>query len=176
MRNRSRLCSTLVAIAALSVSLGAQNPSKLTIRVANTELSWVMSQQIVLETLKKNENNLVFPQKNESEWLVLDKQAKQASAILHFDKQGKLLRIERNWTPASDSADDFAKALYNIASQHAFGNCVVATAHDSEPQGVTDEVVLGCEKGGIRIFHMEAEAGETKLSRAVLYEVIERPE
>jgi hypothetical protein len=136
-----------------------------------------MSKQVVLDTLKKNENNLVVPEtKDESTWWVIDKQAKQASARVHFDKQGKLLRIERNWTPTSSHADDFVKALYNLASQHTFGDCVVATTHASEPQGETDEVSVGCQKGGIRIVHMEADAGETKLSTAALYEVIEPPE
>ena len=60
MRNRSRSSgSTLLLIAAISASLAAQTPTKSTIRVANTDLSWTMPKQAVLDALKKNENNLV---------------------------------------------------------------------------------------------------------------------
>jgi len=172
MRNRSKPYATLFVIAAISVSLGAQTPTKPTIRIANTDLSWEMSRQIALDTVRKNENNLVVRGNDESEWWVIDKQAKHASARLHFDEQGKSSRIDRNWTPVSNTADDFAKALYNMASQHTFGDCVVATSHDSEPGDESEEVFLGCEKGGIRIIHTQVEAGETKLSTAMLYEVL----
>jgi hypothetical protein len=166
-------------IAAISASLAAQTPTKSTIRVANTDLSWTMPKQAVLDALKKNENNLVVRArpKDESEWWVIDQQAKQASACLHFDEQGKLLRIDRSWTPTSSNADDFVKALYNLVSQHkTFGDCVVGTSHDSEPHGESDEVFVGCQKGGIRITHMQAEAEKGKISTVSLYEIIERPE
>jgi hypothetical protein len=140
-----------------------------------------MSKQVALDALKKNENNLVVRArpKDESEWWVIDGKTNQASAFLHFDEQGKLLRIDRSWTPPGwrNNADDFVQALYNLVSQHkTFGDCVVGTSHDSEPHGESDEVFVGCQKGGIRITHMQAETEKGKISTVSLYEIIERPE
>jgi hypothetical protein len=178
MRNRSKFCSTLLLIAAISVSLAAQTQTKPTIRVANTDLSWAMSKQVALDALKKNENNLVAPKdKTNLAWCVIDKEVKQASACLYFDEQGKLLRIDRNWTPLGwkNNADDFVQALYNLASQHEFGDCRMTTSHYSEPQGEEDAVLLTCQKGGIRITHSQVETEKGRLSTALLYEIIERP-
>lgn len=179
MRNRTRSSGfTLLLIGAISVSLAAQTQTKPTIRVANTDLSWTMSKQVALDTLKKNENNLVVPEdKTNLTWYVIDRQTKEASVWLRFDEQGKLLRIGRNWMPTSKGADDFVAALYNLVSQHkTFSDCVVGTSHDSEPHGESDEVLVVCQKGGIRITHMQAEIEKGKISTVSLYEIIERPE
>jgi hypothetical protein len=61
MWNRSMVWMTLLMAYAVSVPLGAQNKAAPTIRVANTELSWTMPKQVVLDTLKKNVNNLLVP-------------------------------------------------------------------------------------------------------------------
>jgi hypothetical protein len=138
-----------------------------------------MSKQVALDALKKNENNLLVPEdKTKLTWYVIDRQTKKASVWLRFDEQGKLLRVGRNWTPPgwSNNADDFVQALYNLVSQHAFGDCRVTTSHEAQPDGESDDVFLHCQNGAIRITRMQGETGETKMSTALLYEIIERPE
>jgi hypothetical protein len=178
MWNRSMVWMTLLMAYAVSVPLGAQNKAAPTIRVANTELSWTMPKQVVLDTLKKNVNNLLVPERKDdnSVWWVFDRQANQASARLRFDKQDKLLWVERSWTPTTDRADDFVKVLYNLVSQHGFADCQIKPSHYAEPEGESEEVLLACEGGGIRITHMQADAGNTRISRAVIYEITNRPE
>ena len=115
--------------------------------------------------------------------IVIDQEALRTTAKLHFDEKGKLLWIERNWTPASDHSDEFVKALYNLVlqDQRTFGHCVIVAAREAEPQSQTDEVGLGCQRGGIRITHSEVEtgkgeAGKGKVSIVYLWEVVDRPE
>lgn len=177
MRNCRAICFALCAVAGMAVSLQAQSDTASDkIRVADTELSWAMTKQVVLDTLRKNPNNLVAKGDNDSESLVLDRERKQISAILRFDGKGRLLEVQRNWTPVSDHSDEFAKSLYNLVSQRELGDCRVVAAHHADPGQDIEEVILGCEKAGIRITRTQSEIGQTRFSTVTLYEMITRPE
>jgi len=122
------LHSLLLLFVLATVSSTGANEKQNSILVGGVDLSLGMSRDAVLTALRKKTNYLLT-KLGESEWVVSDKLANTAVAILGFDQYGGLWRVQKNWTPASDyplhgeippqgeSAHAFAQALYDLAEQ-----------------------------------------------------------
>ena len=50
-------------------------------------------------------------------WVVSDPSAQRAVAILSFDSNDRLVEVEKNWTPATQSSAELAGALFQIVEQ-----------------------------------------------------------
>ena len=65
-----------------------------------------------------HENNHFLTTKTpDGRWVVSDRAAKRAVAILSFDSDDRLAQVEKNWTPGTQSSTEFAGALFQIVEQ-----------------------------------------------------------
>lgn len=88
------------------------------VAIGNAQVSLGMSRGAARVALQANKNHLIT-RMGGSQLVVTDAPTMQAVAILTFDRNGRLSRVEKNWTPASlpPEAETFAIALYDLAEQ-----------------------------------------------------------
>jgi hypothetical protein len=156
-----RLLLSLVLLTPLSQF--AQRSTASTVDVGGVDISWRAKPEAVVALLNKNGRYEITPVE-ERTWKVGSKIPKAKAYVyvndrgsdrhaytLHFDKRNRLVMVEKNWTPAQDSAVDFANALYSLVAHRQWGKCTLIPEHDSEPQN-HDSIIHGaCENGGINI-------------------------
>ncbi len=185
----------LFVLAAGNLAIERQAP----VFIGNIELSLGMPRDAVLAALKTRSNYLLTKTRD-SIWVVSDKAAERAVAILTFDQRGRLQRVQKNWTPASDSAMAFAQALYNLADQMPPAGpsaqpqpCTLSTLKSSyvgpyawvrdpgHPDLDVRKIELKCPKETIQIYINQptdvTRAGPLQpiIERVLLYESISSP-
>lgn len=111
----------LVLLCSLAAGAPARADSPGTpVAVGTVQLSLGMSRVAVRAALSGNAAYLVS-RLGESRLVVSDTKASRALAILTFDGQGRLVRVEINRTPEADGALAFALALHAVAEEVAPG-------------------------------------------------------
>jgi hypothetical protein len=168
----------LFFVLAASIFAGAKNPQK-SIWVGNVELSFGTPRGAVLTALRKKTDYLVT-KLGESEWVASDKRTSQAVAILSFDQQRRLWRVQKNWTPETQysvggeipvTAMAFTEALFKLADQmghedsnRSLRSCALSVSrrspvgpnawlvHPGRPDMDIREVDLTCAEDTIQIY------------------------
>ena len=156
-----RLVLSLVLLTPLSQF--AQRSSASTVDIGGVDIAWWTKPEAVVALLNKYDRYEIAPVE-ERTWklggkipkakacvYVGDKESERHAYTLHFDKKNRLVMVERNWTPAQDSAVDFATALYSLVAHRKWGNCMLIPEHGFEPQSNDNTVQVVCEGGGIKI-------------------------
>ena len=184
----------IVLLIVTSPAVGQHKP-KASATIGNVELRLGMPRDAALTSLRAARYLFVSKVGN-SRWVVSDRNTQRAAAILFFDQQGKLRRIEKNLTPTSDTALDFALSLLSAVEQTAAEkngsppSCAVSVSQKAvvgphawirapgEPDLQVREMNLACPNETIRIYIQEATdvtrgtfVGEV-LGKALIYEVI----
>jgi hypothetical protein len=199
MAKRGLLHSLLLLFVLAAATPAGENQTQAPILIGNVELSLGMSRDSALAELKAKSKYLLSKMRD-SRWVVSDKSAAHAVAILTFDQQGRLLRVQKNWTPASDTAMGFAEALYNLAEQlkpegtsGQSHSCTLSTSENSyvgpyawlrdpgQPDLNVREIDLKCPKETIQVYIGQptdvTRAGglHFAIDRVLLYESISNP-
>lgn len=193
------LHSLLLLFILAAVAPATENPRQAPILIGKIELSFGMPRDAALAALKTKSDYLVTKMRD-SRWVVSDKAAGQAIAILTFDQRERLWRVQKNWTPGSDSAMAFAQALYNLAEQMLREDpstrpqsCSLSTPASlyigpyawvrdpGQPDLDVREIDLKCPKGTIQIYINRTtdvtRGGPLRpiIERVLLYELVNSP-
>jgi hypothetical protein len=152
----------LSAVLLTPLSQFAQRSLAPTVEIGGVDIAWWTRPEAVVALLKNDRYDIAPVE--ERTWklgskipktkacvYVTDKGSERNAFTLHFDKKNHLVMVERNWTPAQDSAVDFAAALYSLVSHRKWGNCILIPEHGLEPQSQDNTVQVVCENGGINI-------------------------
>lgn len=169
MRAPFRSC-LLLLFTLLAVSPAREDERQTRISVGDIGLGLGMPKATALAALRVNSNYLLTKM-SDSRWVVSDKAAERAVAILTFDQDGRLWRVQKNWTPTSDSALPFAEALYDLAQQMPSENrdgqrhsCILSAMENSyvgpyawvrdpgQPDLEVREIDLQCANKAIQIY------------------------
>jgi hypothetical protein len=165
----------------------AQRSAASTVDIGGVDIPWRAKPEAVIALLNKNDRYEIAPVE-ERTWkvgskipktkacvYVSDKESERRAFTLHFDKKNRLVMVERNWTPAQDSAVDFAAALYSLVAHRKWGQCMLIPEHDFEPQNNDRIIRVVCENGGINISVSQASSQEGKSQVANISEWIHAP-
>lgn len=189
----------LLALGAAAGSARADSPQT-PVMVGDVPLSLGIDRAAARAALKANSAYLVS-RLGESRLVVVDTKVSRALAILTFDRQGRLVQVQNNRTPDSDTALAFALALHEVAEAVAQGPaerrqpCTWSAARKlpvgpyawlrdpGKPDVDLREIHLTCGKRAILI-HVRMPTGATKVvgdvlavERVLLYESVgEAPE
>jgi len=184
----------IVLLIVTSPAVGQHKPKASAI-IGNVELRLGMPRDAALTALRAT-THLFVSKVGDSRWVVSDRNTQHAAAILSFDPQGKLRGIEKNLTPASGTALDFALSLLSAmeqtvaekngsplsctlsVSQKAVVGPYAWTRAPGEPDLQVREMSLACPNETVRIYIQEA-TDVTRgtfvnevLGKALIYEVI----
>jgi hypothetical protein len=108
-------------VSAMAVTCARADQAQDSIAVGNTSLRLGMTRDAAGAALRSNKNYLVS-RLGDTQLVVADTKAQLAVAILTFDGRGRLVRVQKNWTPASDGAPAFASSLYDLAQRMCPGD------------------------------------------------------
>jgi hypothetical protein len=165
----------------------AQRSLAPTVDIGGVDIPWRARPEAVVALLNKNDRYEIAPVE-ERTWkvgskipktkaclYVSDKRSERNAYTLHFDKKNHLVMVERNWTPAQDSAVDFATALYSLVAHRKWGNCMLIPEHDFEPQNHDKAIHVVCENGEINISIAQVASQEGKPQVANISEWVHAP-
>jgi len=152
----------LSAVLLTPLSQFAQRSLAPTVDIGGVDIPWRARPEAVVALLKNDRYDIASVQ--ERSWkvgskipktkacvYVSDKGSERNAFTLHFNKKNHLVMVERNWTPAQDSAVDFAAALYSLVAHRKWGYCMLIPEHDFESEGHGNIINVACENGGINI-------------------------
>ncbi len=174
-------------------------PAQASIAVGNASLRLGMTRDAAGAALRANASYLVS-RLGDAQLVVADTKAQQAVAILTFDRRGRLVRVQKNWTPASDGAPAFASSLFDLAERLCPGDsgggrcgCTLTVSRrlpvgpyawlrdPGKPDVDVREVSLTCG-GGTMVVHLRRPTDATKvvdhvlgIEKALLYESVGEP-
>ena len=141
----------------------AQRSTASTVDIGGVNMPWRAKPEAVVALLAKNDRYEIVPAE-ERTWkvggkipktkacvYVSDKGSNRHAYTLHFDKKNHLVMIERSWTPAQDTAVDFATALHSLVAHRKWGTCMLITEHGTEPYSHDNTIHVSCDNGEIKI-------------------------
>jgi hypothetical protein len=141
----------------------AQRSTASMVDIGGVDIPWRAKPEAVVALLDKSDRYEIAPVE-ERTWKIGSKIPKAKACVyvrekgmdrhaytLHFDKKNHLVMVERSWTPAQDSAVDFATALHSLVAHRKWGTCVLIPEHGIEPQSHDNTIRLSCDNGEIKI-------------------------
>lgn len=109
---KSGLLFQCLLLVEMTVPVAAAN----SLEACGVQLELGTAREPTLRAMAKDKNCLTTKMRD-GRWVVSDRPAKRAVAILSFDSNDRLVRVEKNWTPAAGSSADFAGAFFHLVEQ-----------------------------------------------------------